>query len=244
VRRAIGFTSLATFAFVIGASIVPVGIASAVTPDTIPTDAQTLQIFQPPDEATQKIEDYIRTHPLAQKMRSLPNYTETRPHLKFPQQFRGRHLIAGTLLGPNRMVIPPYVFYEKSGKDLVAITYLGQEVCGHPGIVHGGMLATMLDEGLARCCLPVLPNGIGVTAKLSVDYKKPVIADRYVVLRAETTKHDGRKAWVKGRLETLPEGDEEPVVLVEAEGLFIEPKYASVSFLFFFPFLRPVGNYC
>lgn len=195
----------------------------------VPTDEESLEIFQPTDELSQQVENHIKTHPLSQKLRSLPDYTESRPHMKFPEEFRGRHLIVGTLLGPNRIVVPPLVFQEKSGKELVAITYLGQEVCGHPGIIHGGLLATMLDEGLARCCFPVLPNGIGVTANLSIDYKRPVTADNYVVLRAETVKHEGRKAWVEGRLETLPKGDEEPVVLVEAKGLFIEPKYAEVK---------------
>lgn len=149
--------------------------------------------------------------------------------MKIPEKLRGRHLITGTLLGPKRMAVPPLVFLEENGKEMIAITYLGQEVCGHPGIVHGGLLATILDEGLGRCCFPVLPNGIGVTASLSIDYRKPVTADNYIVLRAATVKHEGRKAWVEGRIETLPEGDEEPVVLVEAKGLFIEPKYAAVS---------------
>lgn len=226
-RRVLGFSALAIFAFVAGVSIAPMQIASRLTVDSIPSDSETLEIFQPSDEISHRVENYIKTHPLAQKLRSLPNYTETRPHLKIPGEFRRRHLVAGTLFGPNRVVVPPYVFCEKSGKELVAITYLGQELCGHPGIVHGGMLATILDEGLARCCFPVLPNGIGVTANLSINYRKPVLADKYVVLRAETVKHEGRKAWVEGRLETLPEGDEEPVVLAEAKGLFVEPKYAS-----------------
>jgi acyl-coenzyme A thioesterase PaaI-like protein len=195
----------------------------------LPTDEESLTLFRPSDELSQTIETHIMTHPIARKYRNNPDFTESRPHMKIPEELRDRHLIAGTLLGPKRIAVPPLVFLEDSGKELVAITYLGQEVCGHPGIVHGGLLATMMDEGLARCCFPVLPNHIGVTASLSVDYRKPVMADNYVVLRAATVKHEGRKAWVEGRIETLPEGDEEPVVLVEAKGLFIQPKYAAVS---------------
>lgn len=54
------------------------------------------------------------------------------------------------------------------------------------------------------------------------------MAGQVVVLRAETTKVEGRKAWVKGWLETL--GDEEggkSVVLTEGEALFIEPRQAA-----------------
>jgi acyl-coenzyme A thioesterase PaaI-like protein len=195
----------------------------------IPTDAETVHLFEPVDDLSHEVENHIKNHPLAEKLRADPAYTESRPHLKIPQELRGRNLSAGTLAGPGRIVVPPYVWSQQSGKDMVSIFYMGNDICGHPGLVHGGMLATILDEGLARCCFPVLPSGIGVTANLNIDYRKPVPANSYAVLRASTVKVEGRKAWVEGRIETLPEGDEEPVVLVEAKGLFIEPKYASVS---------------
>ncbi|KAH8697328.1 thioesterase family protein [Talaromyces proteolyticus] len=193
----------------------------------IPTDQETLELFQPGDELSQEIDNYIKTHPLAEKLRSQPEFSESRPHLKIPETTRGRMLTGGTLTGPNRIVVPPYAWSEKSGKEMVSISYLGSELCGHPGIVHGGLLATILDEGLARCCIPALPNGVVVTANLNIDYRRPVEADKYLVLRATTVKVEGRKAWVEGRLESLPEGDEEPVVFVEAKGLFVEPKYAA-----------------
>lgn len=125
--------------------------------------------------------------------------------------------------------MPPLTFHTRDGSELVSLQHLGPALCGHPGIVHGGLLATLLDEGLARCCFPALPNKVGVTASLKIDYRKPCMANQYVVLRAETTKVEGRKAWVKGRLETLVDEDsgEEPMVLVEAEALFIEPKQAA-----------------
>lgn len=115
---------------------------------------------------------------------------------------------------------------------MVALFYLGEQLCGHPGVVHGGLLATLLDEGLARCCFPALPNKIAYTASLKVDYRRPAMAERYFVLRAETVKVEGRKAWVKGWIEEM--GDEsgeggQPVKLVEAEALYVEPKRADVS---------------
>jgi acyl-coenzyme A thioesterase PaaI-like protein len=32
----------------------------------------------------------------------------------------------------------------------VIIVHVGRGLCGHDGIVHGGLLATLLDEGLGR----------------------------------------------------------------------------------------------
>lgn len=186
-------------------------------------------MFDPEDDATRKIEDFIQSHPVTLELRTRPEFSESRPHLKIPVSQRAHNLTGGTLLGPGRVVVPPVVWSEKGGKSLVSISYLGTDLCGHPGIVHGGMLATMLDEGLARCCFAALPNKIGMTANLNINYKAPAMAGQCVVLRATTTKVEGRKAWVEGRLETLVAEGEKPVVLAEATALFIEPRQAAVS---------------
>lgn len=151
--------------------------------------------------------------------------------MKVPEALRPTNLTAGTLAGGGRIVVPPVIWSEVGGKSMVSVFYLGKELCGHPGIVHGGLLATLLDEGLARCCFPALPNKVGVTANLKVDYRKPTRAEGYFVLKAETVKVEGRKAWVRGWIETLvDEGrGEVPERMVEAEALFIEPRNAKVS---------------
>ncbi|KAJ6119850.1 hypothetical protein N7523_004130 [Penicillium sp. IBT 18751x] len=197
--------------------------------DTILTDEETLSAYTPEDARAAEIESHIRNHPEAVKLRANPDFKEARPHLKIPETLRPRSLTAGTLAGPNKIVVPPLVFSEKGGKSIVSLMYLGSDMCGHIGIVHGGLLATLLDEGFARCCFPALPNKVGVTANLNIDYRAPAMADSYVALRAETVKVEGRKAWVEGRIETLPEEGKAPVVLVEAKALFIEPKQAAVS---------------
>lgn len=186
--------------------------------------------FTPEDPVTQDIDERLRNHPEAVKLRENPDFNESRPQLKFPQALRERSLTAGTLAGPNKIVVPPYVFSEREGKSMVQLMFLGSDICGHPGIVHGGLLATLLDEGLARCCFPALPNKVGVTANLNINYRSPARAESFLALRAETVKVEGRKAWVEGRIETLPEDGKEPIVLVEAKALFVEPKQAAVCF--------------
>lgn len=195
------------------------------------SNAETLTAFVPVDSQAEEVDQYLRTHPEADRLRAHPDFEESRPHLRYPEGIRARSLTAGALAGPNKLVVPPFVFAHREGKSLVSLMYLGTDICGHPGIIHGGMLATLLDEGLARCCFGALPNKVGVTANLNIDYRAPAMANSYVALRAETVKVEGRKAWVEGRIETLPEQGKEPVVLVEAKALFIEPKQAAVSFL-------------
>ncbi|PYH89108.1 Thioesterase/thiol ester dehydrase-isomerase, partial [Aspergillus ellipticus CBS 707.79] len=224
-RRLIGFASFALLAVSIGI-LSKLYVKLSPMMSSFSTDEETLTAFVPEDDFSKEVDEFIRNHPLAVSLRETPAFTESRPHLKIPGELRVRTLTAGTLAGPEKIVAPPLVFCEDGGKSLVSIFYLGPRLCGHPGIVHGGLLATLLDEAMGRCCFPALPNQVGVTANLSLDYRRPAMAGNYAVLRAETVKVEGRKAWVEGRIETLPEDGKEPVVLVEAKALFIEPKNA------------------
>ncbi|KAF3764897.1 hypothetical protein M406DRAFT_43235 [Cryphonectria parasitica EP155] len=195
------------------------------------SDADTLDMWQPTDETEQAYEDHINAHPFVRALRADPAFTESRPHLKIPPAWRAHNLTAGTLMGPGRVPFPPLAWIDESGwrKEYVQISYVGSELCGHPGIVHGGYLATVLDEGLARSAFAALPHRVAVTANLNINYKSPCTAGQYIVLRGQVTKAEGRKVWVEGRIETLPAGDERPVVLADATALYIEPKQAAVS---------------
>ena len=196
-----------------------------------PTDAETLALYIPPTPRTQEINDKILSHPLAVSLRNDPSYSESRPHMKIPSSMRPHNFTGGTLLGDEKIEVPPLMFATKAGTQefpsTVALNCLGPSLCGHPGIVHGGLLATLLDEGLARAAFASLPNKVGVTASLKIDYRKPCPAGSFVVLRAQVTKAEGRKAWVKGHIEMLADGTEQGEILVEAEALFIEPKGAK-----------------
>jgi acyl-coenzyme A thioesterase PaaI-like protein len=193
------------------------------------TDEETLRAYNPTDPQEVEINNYINSHPLTLSLRADPSLSESRPALKVSEKYRHTSFTAGVLAGPGRIVVPPITFMEAGGKSMTQIFYLGEELCGHPGFIHGGMLATLLDEGLARCCFAALPNKIAMTANLTVNYRRPSPANSYLVLRAHTTKVEGRKAWVDGRIETLVGEGEEPAVLVEANALMIEPRQAAVS---------------
>jgi len=194
-----------------------------------PTDVETLGLYEPPTPTATEINSHILQHPLAVSLRNDSAYTESRPHMKIPPAMRPHNFTGGTLLGTDKIEVPPLAFVDAKSElpSMIHISYLGPALCGHPGIVHGGLLATLLDEGLARACFPALPNKVGVTANLNINYRKPCPAGVYVVLRAETTKVEGRKAWVKGTIEILGEGTERGEPVVEAEALFIEPRGAK-----------------
>jgi hypothetical protein len=75
---------------------------------------------------------------------------ETRPYGSIPEDRRVNNLTAGALRGPGRLALLPLVRARVDESEALVIVHVGRGLCGHDGIVHGGMLATLLDETLAR----------------------------------------------------------------------------------------------
>jgi len=75
---------------------------------------------------------------------------ETRPYQSLSEECRANNLTAGALRGPGRLALPPLVRARWDETEGVIIMHVGRGLCGHDGIVHGGLLATLLDEALAR----------------------------------------------------------------------------------------------
>ncbi|KAJ6566946.1 HotDog domain-containing protein [Mycena capillaripes] len=148
---------------------------------------------------------------------------ETRPHMAIPEAVRANKLTSGALRGPGKLAIYPLVRVRKDERAAVIFIHLGRGLCGHDGIVHGGLLATLLDEALGRNAIINLPEKVGVTATLSLRYKAPTRADQFVLMKTELTEIKGRKAWVTGRVEAL-----DGTLLVEADALFVQPRYAKL----------------
>jgi acyl-coenzyme A thioesterase PaaI-like protein len=88
---------------------------------------------------------------------------------------------------------------------------------GAPGLAHGGVLATALDETLGA--LNWLQRVIAVTGRLETDFVRPVPVDTVLHLDARVTAVHGRKIYcaATGRI-----GGPDGRVAVRAEALFIE----------------------
>jgi len=86
---------------------------------------------------------------------------------------------------------------------------------GPPGYVHGGMIATLLDEAMSKA---VRSHGlVAMTRHMEVDYQKPVPSAAPIRLEGSVVRSDCRKHWTEARIL-----DAEGIVLAEGKGLFIE----------------------
>ncbi|MFH8617205.1 PaaI family thioesterase [Streptomyces sp. NPDC017979] len=90
---------------------------------------------------------------------------------------------------------------------------------GAPGLAHGGVLATALDEALGS--LTWLLRTIAVTGRLETDFVRPVPVDTVLHLQAVVTAVAGRKIYARaeGRI-----GGPDGPLAVRANALFIEVK--------------------
>ncbi|KAI0029605.1 HotDog domain-containing protein, partial [Vararia minispora EC-137] len=185
----------------------------------------------PPDHPdaiahAQAIEDQLHSLPLLKKLRSAPDaddWYETRPYTSVPEHLRVHHLTSGALRAPGRLAVAPLVRAKKDESENVIIIHIGRGLCSHDGIVHGGLLATLLDEAFSRQAVLNLPKMIGVTANLSLNYRAPTRADQFIVIKTKLDELKGRKVRVSGTVE-----DVNGTVLVDANALIIEPRYASL----------------
>ena len=203
--------------------------------------------FTQPPPRTNPIDTQITNLPLVQSLRQNPSYKESRPHLTMTPSLRQSHFVAGGLSGSGKVTIAPYMWISKPSRsssaptdadgkpgprtsNVTSVFHIGSHLCGHPGFVHGGLLGVMLDEVFSRCISASFPSGLGMTANLNIDYRKPAIPDRLYVLTAETVRVEGRKAYVEGKITMLLENETEgeKVVVTEGKALFVEPKFAEV----------------
>lgn len=132
-----------------------------------------------------------------------------------------------SLIEDEKIRFSPVTFRSPQSTDLVQVQFLGKRVFGYPGIVHGGLIATLFDKTFVKCVMPSLPSGVGVTASLSVSFKSPCHADRLTVIHAKVERVERRKVWVQGRLEEVGDDGLRSVV-AEAEVLIIEPRQSEV----------------
>lgn len=165
----------------------------------------------------------VATHASLTEFRERLSIKESRSVLIIQPEHLAYNLTNTTLLGPHMIATQPFVFLDDCTGSLLAFYHLGRKLAGHAGIVHGGLIAVLLDECMGRASFPRLPGKIAVTAKLELEYQNPLYVDTVILIRANTIKAQGRKAWVEATVEDARDGR----LLTKGSGLFVEPKWAA-----------------
>ena len=137
------------------------------------------------------------------------------PRLDDPAVFRR---VYNPVSGIGSAIAPPQVIRRGQG-GVFAEVALGPAYEGPPGYVHGGMSSLLMDQLLGAAAMAA--GKWGMTARLELDYRRPVPLATPLVLRAEVAEESGRKTVITGTI-GLAEGAGQ--ILVEARGVFVAPR--------------------
>ncbi|HEY71090.1 MAG TPA: PaaI family thioesterase [Anaerolineae bacterium] len=108
-------------------------------------------------------------------------------------------------------------FYAVGPDRVECDTVLGDRFQGYPGVVHGGIVATMLDEIVGRVLLIGDSTRRFMTAKLVVRYRRPVPTNQPLKVIAWLTRDKGRYATAHSEIR-LSDG----TLAAESEGTMAE----------------------
>ena len=86
---------------------------------------------------------------------------------------------------------------------------------GPAGYLHGGIIATLLDEAMSKA---VRARGkTAMTRQMEIDYLRPVPSGAPIRMEGRVVSSEGRKHWTEAKI--LDSGG---TVLAQGKGLFIE----------------------
>ncbi|MGA2820676.1 MAG: PaaI family thioesterase [Anaerolineales bacterium] len=97
-------------------------------------------------------------------------------------------------------------FYEDEPGRVVADWTPPEKYQGYPGLVHGGIVASALDEIAGRTLMGGESPRFMVTVSLSVKYRHPVPVGKPLRLCGQVTRDHGRLARAHAQL-MLPSGE-------------------------------------
>lgn len=140
-----------------------------------------------------------------------------------------RSLTNTTLAKTGGILIEPTIFHNADRNSTVTVVHVGDKLCGYPLLVHGGILATILNETFKR---NVSLSGLSssnvkddfMVDQLGISYKAPSLANQFMIIKTQLLSHsdvDGRFA-SQSTIET-----KDGKVLVEGSATIVETGRAS-----------------
>ncbi len=107
-------------------------------------------------------------------------------------------------------------FYQEESGAVVVDYVVPDHYQGYPGVVHGGIVTTLMDEVIGRVLMTEDPIRFMFTAKLTTRYRRPVPTGKPIRIVGRVIKDRGRMAEAKAEL-FGPDGE----LLAEAEGVMV-----------------------
>jgi uncharacterized protein (TIGR00369 family) len=93
---------------------------------------------------------------------------------------------------------------------------------GPPGYLHGGIIATLLDETMSKA---VRASGLtAMTRQMEVDYLRPVPSGAPLRIEGRVVRNEGRKHWTEAKILNA-----QGTTLAFGKGLFVEVRASRMK---------------
>jgi uncharacterized protein (TIGR00369 family) len=117
--------------------------------------------------------------------------------------------------GPSNPIGLHLDFFVAEDQSVLSSPVVADTFEGPSGLLHGGIIATLLDEGMAKA---VRARGLtALTRHMEVEYLRPVPSGTPIRIIGRLLKSEGRKHWTEAKI-----FDERSHALATATGLFVE----------------------
>ncbi|CAK9441557.1 uncharacterized protein LODBEIA_P54250 [Lodderomyces beijingensis] len=159
------------------------------------------------------------------------NNSNTSPAVTVQDEYHVPELTNQTLAKPGGILIKPVTFHNIQTDENVTIVHAGYRLCGYPFIIHGGIIATLLNETFKRSASlnqHTLSNlkGDFMVENLVINYKSPTFANQFLIVK--TKMKDGVSLGGKVvELESVIE-DQRGKVLVRSSAVLRDTGRATV----------------
>jgi len=92
------------------------------------------------------------------------------------------------------------VFYETGPGEVVAAYTPREQFQGYPGVLHGGIVASLLDEAGGRVVMIGNHRHFMLTAKMEIKYRRPTPLGQALTVHGRLLKRRGRLALAHAEL--------------------------------------------
>ena len=174
--------------------------------------------------------DHFRSIPWVAKHLSQPHLIINQSDTRRPKPNHGDTLISQTLnkedgISAYITIIQQPAQEQELITEMLSFLTLGPQLNGWPGVCHGGIVMTILDEVQGQLFtqnkkqrkmkdIPLM------TAYLNTKFSKPVRTPCTIMVRARITKVEGRKHWTEAVILVEDEQGKE-VELARCDSLFV-----------------------
>ena len=121
------------------------------------------------------------------------------------------------ICGRNNPVGLHMTFYDNGADEVCSEYTVADRYNSYPGIVHGGIVASMLDEVVGRVAMMADHHHFMMTAKMEVKYRQPVPTETELRIIGRIVRLRGRIGKATGEI-ILPDGS----IAAEAELTIVE----------------------